>query len=107
MMKQQPQQEKWEAVGGSNELSNGRQGWPIRTSSLSTPPRPSETLGSIIHVCLRGAGGCGVKLHLMFRKITPKACTSLHVALITQLDQTSVTIPGSPAGTLDSCCLAG
>lgn len=39
-MKQQPQKEKWEAVGGSNELNNGRQGWPIRTSSLSTTPHP-------------------------------------------------------------------
>lgn len=51
-MKQQPPKEKWEAVGGSNELNNGSQGWPIRTSSLSTPPAQVRHLGQLfISVC--------------------------------------------------------
>lgn len=55
-MKQQPQKEKWETVGGSNELNNGRQGWPIRTSSLNTPPAQVGHLGQLFTSVSEGLG---------------------------------------------------
>lgn len=73
-------------LGGSNELGNGRQGWPIRTSLLSRlffpPPPPltkdyfstavrhyAELFTSVSAGIRRKAtGGCGVRLHLMLKK---------------------------------------
>lgn len=70
-------------LGGSNELGNGRQGRPIRTSLLSRLPLPpltkdyfstavrhyAELFTSVSAGIRRKAtGGCGVKLHLMLKK---------------------------------------
>lgn len=68
-------------MGRSNELGNGRQGWPIRTSLLSRPffltedyfstaARHVAELFTSLSVGIWGKAtvGYGVKLHLMLKK---------------------------------------
>lgn len=71
-------------LGGSNELGNGRQGWPIRTSLLSRlfspPPLTKDYFSTAVRhyaelftsvsagIRRKATGGCGVRLHLMLKK---------------------------------------